>query len=461
MTKSSTKRSLLFSTLSLVLCFAMLLGTTFAWFTDNVSTVNNVIVSGNLDVELEYSTDMATWNKVKADTNIFKDALWEPGYTEVVYLRVTNAGNLAMKYKLGVNVASETPGKTRDGDVEFKLSDFIEYGVVENVTAAYEADTDAGRKAAKAAVATPVKLNTAFEKEYNLVGKTATATDSDTYALVVYMPESVTNEANHNGTNVPKINLGLSVFATQLAAESDSFNNQYDVDSEYAANVSTIDELANALAAGDNIILTDDIVFTAENKLGNSYGFLTYASIDGGGKTITDNSAARYAAFYAGNIDYVKNLTVQTNSGYGVYVVASDREMNFSNVTFEKSSLGSVIYSESTKNLILDNVVATGTGTSDGSFGHAVVFATGPISSSNITINSGTYTATDANGYAVASFYGSVVTINGGTFTGNLTTDGLGKIVIKGGTFNVDPSAYVADGYIATMSNGVWTVTAE
>ena len=125
--KHSTKKALMASALSLLLCFSMLVGTTFAWFTDSVTSANNIIKSGNLDVELEYSTDMVNWTAVDANTNIFDDeALWEPSYTEVVYLRVSNLGNLAFKYKLGIEIADETAGKTKD-NVEFKLSDYIEY----------------------------------------------------------------------------------------------------------------------------------------------------------------------------------------------------------------------------------------------------------------------------------------------------------------------------------------------
>ena len=86
MNRKTTKRSLMMSVLSLFLCFAMLLGTTFAWFTDSVSSANNIITSGNLDVELYYQVEGQTdWTKVTDQTNIFKEnALWEPGHTEVV-----------------------------------------------------------------------------------------------------------------------------------------------------------------------------------------------------------------------------------------------------------------------------------------------------------------------------------------------------------------------------------------
>ena len=242
--KHSTKKALLASALSLLLCVSMLVGTTFAWFTDSVTSANNIIMSGNLDVALEYSIDMVNWTAVDANTNVFDDeALWEPGYTEVVYLRVSNLGSLAMKYKLSVNVASETEGKTRDDNTPFKLSDYIEYGIIKNVTAAYGTDD---RMTARADIGTASKLNVAYSEEFHLVGKTATATDTDVYALVVYMPESVGNEANHNGTDIPVINLGLSVLATQDTVEEDSFNDQYDKDATYTISVNSTNELVSS-----------------------------------------------------------------------------------------------------------------------------------------------------------------------------------------------------------------------
>ena len=66
MTKTQkTKRALLASALSLIMCFTMLLGTTYAWFTDSVESGKNTIVAGNLDVELYYQNDETTdWTPV-------------------------------------------------------------------------------------------------------------------------------------------------------------------------------------------------------------------------------------------------------------------------------------------------------------------------------------------------------------------------------------------------------------
>ena len=61
MSSKNTKRALVSSALAMLVCVALLIGTTFAWFTDTASTGVNKIQSGSLDVELEYSTDMVEW----------------------------------------------------------------------------------------------------------------------------------------------------------------------------------------------------------------------------------------------------------------------------------------------------------------------------------------------------------------------------------------------------------------
>ena len=132
MTKAkNTKRALLASVLSMLLCLAMLVGSTFAWFTDSVTSGKNKIVAGNLDVELYAKNDDGEYTAVAADTNLFlKDALWEPGHVEVVNLQVANVGTLALTYKLGINVASEK-GSTNVNDEAFKLSNYIKFAVLD------------------------------------------------------------------------------------------------------------------------------------------------------------------------------------------------------------------------------------------------------------------------------------------------------------------------------------------
>ena len=151
MKKSTTLRSLVLCGLSMLLCVSMFVGSTFAWFTDEVQSGKNTIVAGNLDVELQYHKQGA-WTTVEGQSDLFDpNALWEPGHTEVVYLKVSNAGNLALKYLLSLNIYEEVIGYTKDNK-EIKLSDYILFGIVEDVAAgAYDGD----RAAAIAAVTNP------------------------------------------------------------------------------------------------------------------------------------------------------------------------------------------------------------------------------------------------------------------------------------------------------------------
>ena len=107
----ATKRALISSALAILMCVAMLIGTTFAWFTDTASTGVNKIQSGKLDVALEMSTDGVNWESAEGKTLTFKTKdnraadkiLWEPGCTyELPQLRVVNNGNLALKYKIQI-----------------------------------------------------------------------------------------------------------------------------------------------------------------------------------------------------------------------------------------------------------------------------------------------------------------------------------------------------------------------
>ncbi|MBQ7365444.1 MAG: hypothetical protein IJW46_07580 [Clostridia bacterium] len=264
--KKNTRRALLASLMALLLCFSSLMGTTYAWFTDSVTSANNVIQSGNLDVELYYQVEGQTdWTKVTAETNIFKEnALWEPGHTEVVKLKVVNEGTLALKYQLGVKVANEIGSVNAEGN-PFKVSDFIKYGVVEG-------EKTFTRDTAIAAVdATAKKLNEA----YNTGTQTLSPKAESIVTMVVYMPTTVGNEANYDKNYpAPVINLGLSLYATQMANEEDSFDKTYDTeatflnrDAEGAWLINNIDELyyfaANVNSGndyyGETVKLTADI----------------------------------------------------------------------------------------------------------------------------------------------------------------------------------------------------------
>ena len=239
----STKRALLTSVLALLMCVTMLVGATFAWFTDTASTGVNKIQAGNLKMEVSYkNTSDGEFTVLNESTNVFKqDTLWEPGHVEYAVLNVKNIGTLALKYKLGINIASET-GSTNVYGNGFELSNYIKFGVVG------EDLSGKTRDEMVAAVTDGKLIKEGYSKESHL----DTTDANETVTLVVWMPTDVGNKANYKvGAAVPEINLGINVAATQYTHESDSFGNQYDKDAQYPdvayTQASTQDELNTAL----------------------------------------------------------------------------------------------------------------------------------------------------------------------------------------------------------------------
>lgn len=225
-----TKRALLTSVLALVLSLAMLAGTTFAWFTDTASTGVNRIVSGNLDVGLKYwgvgEDGQKKWLTAEDSKKLFdENALWEPGYTQIVYLKVKNDGNLALTYAMQITPVHETVGVNVDGE-QFKLSDYIKFAWTTFTVNGAGAPVALDREAAQTGVGGGAQLGTTLHRQ---AAEPMEAGAEELVALVAWMPEDVGNEANYS-TVQPTIELSLKVLATQAAVESDSFDKTYDRD---------------------------------------------------------------------------------------------------------------------------------------------------------------------------------------------------------------------------------------
>ena len=263
-----TKRALLGSVIALILCMTMLLGTTYAWFTDSVVSGKNHIVAGNLDVALEY-LDNGNWVAVDESTNIFGNTLWEPGHTEAVTLRVSNAGTLALKYQLGINVVNELTSINVEGK-ELKLSDYIEFGIADGQFQ--------DRAAALAAITGSKKLSEGYsENQVSLLPG-----ESKEITLVVYMPATVGNEANYKtGYEAPQITLGINLMATQLPYESDSFGSDYDKDAFFTGIPSAE---VTKLAVAPTVPLKDlgnlNAAPYGETTLDVAYNFATTQNVD-------------------------------------------------------------------------------------------------------------------------------------------------------------------------------------
>ena len=193
--RKSTKRALLGSVMAMVLCLAMLVGATFAWFTDTASTNVNKIQAGNLDVVLEMQNADGKWVSAEGKTLDFVKAadakgeaiLWEPGCTyELPALRIRNNGNLALKYKViitGINGSA-------------KLNTVIDWTIGD----------------------------VAMGAEQHLA-----AGESNAFTIKGHMQESAGNEYMNESID----GIAITVVATQDTVESDSFNNTYDANATY------------------------------------------------------------------------------------------------------------------------------------------------------------------------------------------------------------------------------------
>lgn len=417
-TKKTTKRALLLSVLSLLLCVSMLVGSTFAWFTDSVVSANNIIKSGNLDVVLEYKTNWNdAWAEVKPDTKLFSDeARYEPGYTEVVFLRVSNAGSLALKYQLKVNILSEKASTNVDGK-EFKLSDFLRIGtyVQNEYNSGFNyADILMPSMFGSRANALKNVQQTAGLKEGMVISKDAPVEPGDQTAqvavLVLNMPETVGNEANHKtGVDAPQINLGVTLTATQLTYESDSFDNQYDKDAavDYIP-VSNQNELKIALANKEaKILLTKNI------EVDEMLNVAADAVINGAGFTISR------AADYTG--------TMFTGT---VFTAKSNVSLTLESVTVD----GGAVWAGA-----VDPVLQRGTQNSG-------VTATGALvateAGATVTLNKGAVLQNNAGANAVHlnTRAGCKLIINGGEIINNASAAGAiwggGEIVMNSGKVN-------------------------
>ncbi len=363
-----TKRALLASVLSVVVCCALLVGSTFAWFTDRVTSGRNQIVAGNLDVGL-YQVNGTEETPVAADTNLFmEDALWEPGHVEVIHLKVANLGTLALKYQFSVNVVSETPSVNVNGET-FRLSDYIKFAVVAEEKTYTADETGRAQAIADAETANPVPISSLSVNEGGVLypeGKTTDDIPAEEYVtLIVYMPTTVGNVANHRtGEAVPTITLGVNLVATQTPLEYDSFDNQYDTNATYLNTdedgnilIGTADELIyfaktvnvdRESYAGKTVKLTADIDLAGRQwtPIGNvaAYPTVTFAGTFDGAKSDTENYTIRnmYAVSTEANV---------ASAGFFGSITGKVQNVNFENATVESTHYAGVVVGYSSANV--------------------------------------------------------------------------------------------------------------
>ena len=474
----STKRALVSSALDIIMCVAMLIGTTFAWFNDTASTGVNKIQAGNLDIELQMKDNDDNWVNAEGKTLPFlvngkipaegTQILWEPGCTYYVpEVRVVNKGNLAVKFEY----VNELLGVTG------KLAEVLEL-----------------------VFKTPVDAN---DEEVNIEPEILKPGEaSPAWSFGYHMLESAGNEYQ----NATATGMCVTVVATQATYEKDSIDDQYDKDAEYPILVTTGDELqaivSNATAPV-NIVLTNsittnnfvipedkDVTLDLNGRTVTNAG--SHTILNKGHLTLTDSSADK-----SGQIISLKGNTAALRNGDNAVCVVEGGTIsrdgangntwhvveNFGKMTFNggkvvlKNGNGFAITNgwnyfdpgASTTHAVMEiNALELDTDSSgikncrygDLTVNDVTVTSTGYWALSNdylgtAVINGGTLTS---NSFKAVS-NGAAMTVNGGTFDGTqgfFVQSYATSTVLNGGTFanmNVDAlSSYVGTGHTAQQS---------
>ena len=259
----SKKSALLMSFTSLLICFAMLVGSTFAWFTDTATTGVNKIVAGNLKVDIigaNSEDHVETLNFTKATGAEGEQLLWEPGCRYLTEgFRIANNGNLALKWKAEINKDNIVNGKVVDTAKDgVSLLDVIDFYVVTKA--------DDGTETA-----------VAIE---NFTGKlTANDGKSETY----YIKGVMKKEAGNDYQNLTLDGISITVYATQLNHENDSIGSDYDEGAEYPASAAAIKEKYGVngmkMPAGVEIVDTGDRDETFVITLKDEEAFIYFTQV--------------------------------------------------------------------------------------------------------------------------------------------------------------------------------------
>ena len=211
--KKWIKASFALSAILFVLWWALGTGATLAWFSD-ADSVRNEFQIGLLNLDVNYKNDIVTvYTPLQGTTKAFNDeALYEPGYTQVVYLEIENNGDVDFKYKVAVTVEKVTEGFTAWGESIY-LPNYLRCGMIfaeseaalrEEVSQRLAARTFATQELGTWSEISPYTFEVGEKPHYA--------------ALIIFMPEEVGNAANYRGIPQPKVELGIKVFAQQANA---------------------------------------------------------------------------------------------------------------------------------------------------------------------------------------------------------------------------------------------------
>ena len=408
--RRSTKNALISSVLALVLCFTMLLGTTYAWFTDSVTSATNIIAAGNLDIELYHDNDTTdAAERVTATTTLFDDvtpSLWEPGAMAYEEFTVANEGSLALKYQFALNVANAT------------VINGVSFAQMLKVTVV-EKDFDYSRASIEAIEADKWQTLSTFTLSGNLeAGK------NDVFGVVIWWQPSenddLFNMNNANKGNVVSVEVGVSLKAAQLMSEEDSFGSSYDGGAEWLGNVDY---------SWYNTTDTEFVIYGAEQLAGLA------AIVNGTAKDIAIDSFAGKTVKLGcdanlNNLAWTPIGDVDADDFVGFQGTFDGQNYTISNLYISSSSWGKGLFGYMEKNVTVTNVnVNNAYVVATDCAGVIVGYATyGTFSNINVTGNVNVV-GTSADGYVGgiagcgyhASFTDCSVVANAGS---TITTEG-------------------------------------
>ena len=446
----ATKQALFMSVVALLLCFTMLMGATFAWFTDTEQNTGNRIQAGNLDVDLimDKGDGNGYVSIAEGEGDIFNEAAggngfnWEPGKTQIVYLGVRNNGSLALKYNIDLNIEDEG----LIGSLEYAILDGVKSGEIEELNWAALTARDDAQTGDVPAGQIPTAQN-------GLLDEIATAPDAsnvadadrevDYFALAVHMKETAGNEYQGKG-----VKIDILLKATQVEAEFDSFGNDYDSESQFpivSTQVSSPDRFLAMLAKPGNnsVILTDDIDGAGIASNGES-------SINLNGYTLSIESAREgYSVIPAIKVNSDLNIfdgTISTTKSSSKIELRPDKDSTytFRNVIFDnkyKGKTSTTSYTDRIEEMVRLVPVTAGVKTT-------MVFENCEFNNASVVLNglSGTPTELD-------------VTFKNCTFNALMSSDRLinvgnyftGNINIEDCTFNIEGTN--SNQYVIAVSN--------
>ena len=249
MNQQNTKRSILTSALTLLVCLCMFVGSTFAWFSDNVTSSNNIIQSGTLDLEMYWTDNLESnvWHNVEDENynTIFDYDKWEPGFTDVRYIKIKNVGNLALNYQLAI----EPQGKVG------KLAEVISV-YFKNEGVKLESREDLNKLGAIGFL--NHVMNGGATASGTLLPASQQSPLHDSGEIIVTMAMSMlTSAGNEYQDETIGDGFTIKALATQASYEKDSFNDLYDKDAELPESLKG--DSASGTVTSENGVVTQPL----------------------------------------------------------------------------------------------------------------------------------------------------------------------------------------------------------